>query len=464
MVLDRRSLSYAALGLGPSWFVLDGIFAEVALFDRTQPEGLALATYLTAVSAVANTIVVPGHAVVQRRVQWSLRTWVGGAVYAQLATALVLAAFWHARAGGASVALYLCVFATSLVGNFQQLALNPWAAETGRATRIVELMAGGNAGALLPAFLALLQRVDSVRREFGPTPFFLCLSALLLLPVIAFHAIGRVAKAAPGETESPKSCELSPQHGGAFGGPSVPEFSSQHGGAFGGPSAPEEITLPQHGGSFGGPAAPEEITLDDDDEEEDATWAETRLLSLKMPPLSRRVPDEDREARTQECRRLAYSGAYYQLASWVLLRSFLPYAASLTAPEASKDGAAYLAVAVSGSLITCFVGALFAMRRDAPINVARSDAVVTAGCLAVALASLVCGVAGRPKNPVAALVVVFATWIVRFLDGYCSPLFYRRIHTLSESIDVLQWAGVVAIWVVNAGVWLSLAVVLGVEN
>ena len=103
MVLDRRSLSYAALGLGVSWVLLDGIFAEVALFDRTQPEGLALATYLTAVSAVANTIVVPGHAVVQRRVQWSLRTWVGGAVYAQLATALVLAAFWHERAGGASV-------------------------------------------------------------------------------------------------------------------------------------------------------------------------------------------------------------------------------------------------------------------------------------------------------------------------------------------------------------------------
>ena len=104
MVLDRRSLSYAALGLGPSWMLLDGLFSEVALFDRTQPEGLALATYLTAVSAVANTIVVPGHAVVQRRVQWSLRTWVGGAVYAQLATALVLAAFWHERAGGASIA------------------------------------------------------------------------------------------------------------------------------------------------------------------------------------------------------------------------------------------------------------------------------------------------------------------------------------------------------------------------
>lgn len=152
------------------------------------------------------------------------------------------------------------------------------------------------------------------------------------------------------------------------------------------------------------------------------------------------------------------------MASWVLLRSSLPYAASLTAPKASKDGAAYLAVAVSGSLITCFIGALFALRRDASINVARSEVVVTAGCLAVALAALVCGITGRPQTPVAAFVVVFATWLVRFFDGYCSPLFYRRIHSLSESIDVLQWAGVVAIWVVNAGVWLSLAVVLGVGN
>ena len=42
--------------------LLDGVFSELAIFDRTQPEGLALATYLTAVSALANTIAVPGHA------------------------------------------------------------------------------------------------------------------------------------------------------------------------------------------------------------------------------------------------------------------------------------------------------------------------------------------------------------------------------------------------------------------
>jgi len=428
MVVDRRSLSYEALGLGPSWMLLDGIFAEVALFDRTQPEGLALATYLTAVSAVANTLVVPGHAAVQRRVKWSLRTWVGGAVYLQVLSALLIAAFWRHALGGASLALYVGVFATSLAGNAQQLALNPWAAETGRAPRIVELMAGGNAGALLPAFLALLQRVDSIRRTFGPTPFFLCLAALLLLPVVAFHAIGRVAKA-QGETEA-AACELSPQRG----------FELDDGDA---------------------PAAVEGVELDAD---EDAAWVETRLLSLRMPPLSKRVPAANRDARRLECRRLAFSGAGYQVASWVLLRSFLPYAASLTAPKASKDGAAYLAVAVSGSLITCFIGALLALRRDASINVARSDVVVTAGCLAVALAALVCGITGRPQTPVAAFVVVFATWLVRFFDGYCSPLFYRRIHALSESTDVLQWAGVVAIWVVNAGVWLSLAVVLGVGN
>ena len=85
--------------------LLDGVFSELAIFDRTQPEGLALATYLTAVSALANTIVVPGHAAAQRRLKWKSRTWVGAAVYASVAAAVTLALFWDYSVGGASLAL-----------------------------------------------------------------------------------------------------------------------------------------------------------------------------------------------------------------------------------------------------------------------------------------------------------------------------------------------------------------------
>ena len=67
LTFDALSPRFALLGLGPSWMLMDGVFCQLATFDRTQPEGLALATYLGAVSALANTVVVPAHAAAQRR-------------------------------------------------------------------------------------------------------------------------------------------------------------------------------------------------------------------------------------------------------------------------------------------------------------------------------------------------------------------------------------------------------------
>ena len=140
LTFDALSPRFALLGLGPSWMLMDGVFCQLATFDRTQPEGLALATYLGAVSALANTVVVPAHAAAQRKLRWPTRRWVAWASYAQLASCAALAACWSLAAGGASLALYAAVFVASLAGNGQQLALNPWAAELGQSRRIVEIM------------------------------------------------------------------------------------------------------------------------------------------------------------------------------------------------------------------------------------------------------------------------------------------------------------------------------------
>ena len=142
LTFDALSPRFALLGLGPSWMLMDGVFCQLATFDRTQPEGLALATYLGAVSALANTVVVPAHAAAQRKLRWPTRRWVAWASYAQLASCAALAACWSLAAGGASLALYAAVFVASLAGNGQQLALNPWAAELGQSRRIVEMRAG----------------------------------------------------------------------------------------------------------------------------------------------------------------------------------------------------------------------------------------------------------------------------------------------------------------------------------
>ena len=43
-MVDALSFMVFAIGVGPSWMLMDGLFAQLAIFDRTQPEGLALAT------------------------------------------------------------------------------------------------------------------------------------------------------------------------------------------------------------------------------------------------------------------------------------------------------------------------------------------------------------------------------------------------------------------------------------
>ena len=78
--------------------------------------------------------------------------------------------------------------------------------------------------------------------------------------------------------------------------------------------------------------------------------------------------------------------------------------------------------------------------------------------------ALACAAAGRPRTPLPALVVVVAAWAIRGVDGYCSPLIYRRIYALSGSVDVLQWAGILAIYVVMAGVWITLMIVIAGEE
>ena len=103
-------------------------------------------------------------------------------------------------------------------------------------------------------------------------------------------------------------------------------------------------------------------------------------------------------------------------------------------------------------------------RDRAPLDVGRANAVMVFAFSVVAVVATACAFGGRPRSAAPCVAIALAAAVIRGLDGYCTPLFYREIHAVSGSVAVLQWSGILAIWVVNAGVWLSLAVVLGVEN
>ncbi|KAK7235521.1 hypothetical protein SO694_00069124 [Aureococcus anophagefferens] len=116
-----------------------------------------------------------------------------------------------------------------------------------------------------------------------------------------------------------------------------------------------------------------------------------------------------------------------------------------------SDGAVFLAFAINGSLVACFLGACLAARDRAPLGVRPGERAVMGFAFSVVARRRGGGLRlrGRPRSAAPCVAIALAAAVIRGLDGYCTPLFYREIHAVSGSIAVLQWSGILAIWVVN---------------
>lgn len=379
---------FCVVGLSSSWMLIDGVFAQIATLDRTQPEGLALATYLGAVVSLINTFVVPLFARTQRWLRWPMKRWMLVIAYAQLAACCIGAAAWHTRVGGCSIVLYALVLVGCVAGNSQQLVLVPWLAGQCNAKRIPMAMAGGQLGVLVTACVAYLQ--SSVGILASPSLCFGFLGCLVASSALAIHRVEDV------EGELQESL----------------------------------------------------LQIEDAEPNKASCWAWSRVLRGGCEPWRPAV------------RAIAASNAYLQLIAWVFMRSTLPYTfAALRPRSAGNDGGSYLSVAVSGSYVMCFLGAMLATSDKAPaFNRVAINALTTVSYLLVGIAAL----AAKPPvhTPVWAVAAICASLVVRFLDGFCSPIWYRQIHELSGSTDLVRQAGALAILVATVGVWVTLVLVL----
>ena len=88
---------HLAFGLGSGWMLTDAMFIETARMGQTQPEGLALATYLTGSGMIANVTVVPLFYYLQRRLSWRIERWVWVGLLLQLSSAVLAALSWRGR-------------------------------------------------------------------------------------------------------------------------------------------------------------------------------------------------------------------------------------------------------------------------------------------------------------------------------------------------------------------------------
>ena len=110
---------HLAFGLGTGWMLTDAMFIEAAHMGQTQPEGLALATYLTGSGMIANVVVVPLFYILQRRLSWQIERWVWVGLLFQISSAVLAALSWRGRLraplGCAAARLITCLLGRSLL-------------------------------------------------------------------------------------------------------------------------------------------------------------------------------------------------------------------------------------------------------------------------------------------------------------------------------------------------------------
>lgn len=407
----RLKMLYFFVGMGPSWILSDGVFAQIAVLNRKQPEGRALATYLSAVSASTNTIVVPGFEILFRWLGWSYGRWVILLTWLQLASCCLAAAAWSFSIGGVSLALYLVLFLASLSGNAQQLVLFPWLAAEGQSDRIPTCTAGSVTGALVAAALAYLQVVTGGLG--GPSVYFMVLAGIFVVACAAVHVLVKTDEKPPADDDD-ENDEPAPR----FNPLQIDHCEDT------GEMTPDSSDLIERRGLLSGP-----------------------IVAFLDP-------------KRRHLNAVAWSNAYMQLVTWVAIRSIMPYAVKAGRPKsASSDAKGYLALAIDGSLVGVFAGAIVATIDGAvspPLLLVNITLTLAFGlCLCTVIFS-------DPPLATPALVValVVAAILVRVLDGYCSPLWYRQVHELTGSAEVVKQAGGLAIYVAMTGVWVAIALVV----
>lgn len=463
-------------GIAPSWILVDGIFAQIYTFDRSQPEGLALATYLGALSASVNTVVVPAYDAAQRWLQWPMRRWVQVIAYVQIGACAIAAAAWPLQIGGYSIVLYLVMLVASFAGNGQQLVLLPWLADDCDNKRIAMAMAGGQTGVLIAAGFSILQTtVDSLS---NPSYCFVFIGLMLIASSFAIRETVAFTTALKDDTQSAARLatvgneEKSEPTKEATGLEETSATAHQvvQSSSINPLQTVDEAALPSD-------ALPNVTACDEqehrstqndspvrDADETGASIHQEAQLSAVNPLQIRddavhspngtpivTASDEEKQSCNWSCcaapflafrdgsepwRRemnaIAWSNAYLQLVAWVFMRSTLPYTFKAVRPRsAGKDGGTYLSIAVNLSLVSCFIGAILANRQQSSVNLTMVNLLSTFSFGLIGL----CALLVRPPadTPAYTIAAILAAVVVRGLDGYCSPIFYRTCTCTSLS-------------------------------
>jgi len=183
---------FALLGVGPGWLLCDALFLQIPWAQATQPEGLALSSWMLSAFNAANVVVVLlliAHRLWPRNPRELDEILLVALILATVGGLALAALLWQVATERHSVALLAFAFVGGAIGALRLSVMMPWMLAYDERL-ISSAVLGGAIADGASAMVALVQQPGGVRR-FSPSAFFL-VSTMFALPSLgAFVAIKR---------------------------------------------------------------------------------------------------------------------------------------------------------------------------------------------------------------------------------------------------------------------------------
>ena len=435
--------------MAPSYTLVDCSFIQVPYFQLTQPEDQVLATHMAVSSTIPSVTIVPLYYLIIN-IFWPkpnsvpYRKLMHLICILVIITSIIMTIFWNTILLNISIIIYLTVFIGATIGNLQTIALLPWISSV-NPILCAPVMVGNNIGILIGALLGLIQNPgDDGNQLFTPTVFFVIITFLLILSYIVWIYI---------DLYYFDSYIISPA---INGGDDNNNMSIQ-----------QELTKSNK----------EEKEQQDEQEAEKEHDDKSPLLkSNDVEDISIETSDNDdiwinikntfsipvwwRKGFIYLC-----YDVYLQFVVWVFFRSTLPFAAEHVATDDSGDGERILSYAINIGYVGGLLGSLFAI--IVPINNFFGPILIFTAFVILFMwylfdnndSNYEWGV--NDNNFYSQLLLVIDSFVLLFLNGYLTPLLFRRVGELypSKGEEINRWIAGIEKIITFIMVWITYGLV-----
>ena len=185
----KEWLKFFIVGLFP-WLTVNGVFAELAVFNRYMPEHKKLSSQVGMACQVANISLVYVYLrKVYRDSFISIHATVWLLLFLNCVSCVALAFFWRVIDGEHSIVILGCTFTGGIVGILSIVTLYPWATSFQQPRAISALSTGTAASSLIGSLLGLAQGAGQNTQRFSPFVYMLLLSLVALASSYCFYLL-----------------------------------------------------------------------------------------------------------------------------------------------------------------------------------------------------------------------------------------------------------------------------------